>query len=629
MPTFRFVSVLAVLATALASAQSNPAPFVNQPLVPMSTTPGGSGFSLTVNGTGFISGSTVNWNGTPLPTTFVKASQLTATVTAADIAMAQTAWITVVNPAPGGGKSNVAFFQVTNPSAPPAFVNTSYNLPGAFGSAISADFNGDGKMDVAVSVSESATADAMLIYIGNGDGTLKSPVSYPLPQESYGFGVLAGDLNGDGKLDLVAGHSLFLGNGDGTFRSAIDLGIYLLTAGQVYAIGDFNGDGKLDLAGSTVFFSGSPVFVALGNGDGTFQPVTTIGSGCGDPLQMSAADFNNDGKLDLIFRGGVCVFLGNGDGTFQAPTGPFSGSTGYAGSPMTIADINGDGKQDIFFGGGQFALEGKGDGTFQAGSTPSPDCVLGSVAGDFNGDGHIDIAGNCLLLGNGDGTFNADTNTGLVPEDQAVAAGDFNGDGRLDLVTVCATCTGDQLSIFVQATPDFSVSAVSTSQTIMRGQTANYSLTVAPVNNFSQSVTFTCSGAPSGTTCTVTPTSVTLDGTKNSSVAVSISSTAMAGLLPLEPANQTHSAAFAIWTILGPAGLIVFLPIASEQHHGRRRVSRLGLLSLVCVGVAMFGCGGNSSNGTQPGTYTLTVTGTNSSGSTSLTHSVSLTLTVQ
>src|SRR5271170_6530350 len=98
-------SVLALFATP-ATAQ-NPVPFVNQPLVPSAVAPGGSGFTLTVNGTGFVSGSTINWNGTPLTTTFVTSSLLTASVPSSNIATASTASITVSSPSPGGGVSNV------------------------------------------------------------------------------------------------------------------------------------------------------------------------------------------------------------------------------------------------------------------------------------------------------------------------------------------------------------------------------------------------------------------------------------------------------------------------------------------------------------------------------------------
>jgi hypothetical protein len=109
----RYLWVFGVLASAMALAQSNPVPWVNQPLVPTVVLPGGPSFTLTVNGTGFVSGSAVQWDGTALPTTFVNVSQLTATVPASDIATARTASITVFNPSPGGGTSFVAFLEVS------------------------------------------------------------------------------------------------------------------------------------------------------------------------------------------------------------------------------------------------------------------------------------------------------------------------------------------------------------------------------------------------------------------------------------------------------------------------------------------------------------------------------------
>src|SRR5439155_23111954 len=100
---------------------ANPVPLINQPLVPDATAPGGPGFTLTVNGTGFVSGALVNWNGSPRATTFVSDSQLTASILASDIAIASTASVTVVNPSPGGGESNAAFFPVTSPTSSVSF----------------------------------------------------------------------------------------------------------------------------------------------------------------------------------------------------------------------------------------------------------------------------------------------------------------------------------------------------------------------------------------------------------------------------------------------------------------------------------------------------------------------------
>src|SRR5205814_5376244 len=91
---------------------ANPVPLISQPLVPDAIAPGGAEFTLTVNGTGFVSGSVVNWNGSARATSFVNSSQLTATILPADIATANTASVTALNPSSGGGTSNVVFFPV-------------------------------------------------------------------------------------------------------------------------------------------------------------------------------------------------------------------------------------------------------------------------------------------------------------------------------------------------------------------------------------------------------------------------------------------------------------------------------------------------------------------------------------
>lgn len=160
-------AVLLGLMSVLSYAQA-PVPFINQPLVPDATAPGGPQFTLTVNGTSFVSNSVVNWNSSPLATQFVSQSQLTATVPAADIATASTAWVTVVNPPPGGGTSNVEFFTVTaNTGNSVGFGLASSPAVGAFPQSVAVgDFNGDGKLDLAVANGGSNTVSVLL-----GDGT--------------------------------------------------------------------------------------------------------------------------------------------------------------------------------------------------------------------------------------------------------------------------------------------------------------------------------------------------------------------------------------------------------------------------------------------------------------------------
>jgi hypothetical protein len=140
-----------VLFAAALLGQSNPVPFVNQPLVPATVAPGSPTFTLTVNGTGFVSGSVVNWNASARATTFVNSSQLTAAILATDVAVAETGTVTVTSPAPGGGASNPVFLGVTNPFRQITFTSST------FGSAlqplwmIAADLNGDGKLDLVTS----------------------------------------------------------------------------------------------------------------------------------------------------------------------------------------------------------------------------------------------------------------------------------------------------------------------------------------------------------------------------------------------------------------------------------------------------------------------------------------------
>ncbi len=105
-------AVLLGLVSALSYAQA-PVPFVNQPLIPDATAPGRPQFTLTVNGTGFVSSSVVNWNGSARSTTFVNSSQLTASILASDVAKPGSGQVTVVNPSPGGGISNAIPFEVT------------------------------------------------------------------------------------------------------------------------------------------------------------------------------------------------------------------------------------------------------------------------------------------------------------------------------------------------------------------------------------------------------------------------------------------------------------------------------------------------------------------------------------
>ncbi|MFZ0817532.1 MAG: VCBS repeat-containing protein, partial [Candidatus Sulfotelmatobacter sp.] len=168
------------------------------------------------------------------------------------------------------------------------------------------DFNGDGKLDLAVSDNCPASgcgsnpSSTVSILLGNGDGTFQPPVSYAVGD--IPAGVVVGDFNGDGKLDLAVLTSDFvailLGNGDGTFQAAVDYG----TPGRSssVAVGDFNGDGKPDLVVTNGL--NSTVSVFLNSGAGTFPTRQDFATGFG-PTSVAVGDFNGDGKLDLATTG--------------------------------------------------------------------------------------------------------------------------------------------------------------------------------------------------------------------------------------------------------------------------------------------------------------------------------------
>jgi hypothetical protein len=291
-----------------ALAQTNPVPFVNQPVLPTSVAPGGAGFTLTVNGSGFVSGATVNWNGSPRATTFVSVTQLTAAILATDIANPTTAIITVTNPAPGGGISNYVYLSVTNPISAVAFARNDISIGpvgGGYGTEstaisniVSADFNGDGKLDIAAGVADGVQAlstfystPEICVYLGTGSVSFESPECYALPTQLFpenpGFAypcqALAADVDGDGKIDLLCnssnpfypnGITVFFGNGDGTFQTPGKATQYnsANTLEGIAGIGDFNHDGKLDL----VAVDYGATTLALGNGDGTFAAPVTI-----------------------------------------------------------------------------------------------------------------------------------------------------------------------------------------------------------------------------------------------------------------------------------------------------------------------------------------------------------------
>jgi hypothetical protein len=413
-----------VLSSALfAAAQNNPVPQVVGPPHPQAVPPGGADFTLKVYGANFVPGSVVNWNQQPRTTTYVSGHEVDATILSSDIASNTAGYITVTNPPPGGGLSSASWtlVEVHEPTAAVSPGRPTIKLQGG-STLLAADLTNNGILDLVVGGS------ILTVDLGNGSGTFDF-ASYATDSALEIFGnnnAAYGDFNGDGNLDLAyasiwgphdepyTGMSVSLGNGNGTFapdwKYTDSGGVYIseLTAG------DFNRDGKLDLAAGDC--CNTSIF--LGSGDGTFHLTTTYsGDGGGN---MVTGDFNGDGILDLLIFGsqGISLAFGNGDGTFQTPVIIATPEGGCAFGPgLQVSDFNGDGNLDIAFCASDTSigvLLGNGNGTFEKPTY----YYVGSggdysfAVGDFDSHGNTDLLISdydqhkiSILLGNGDGTF--------------------------------------------------------------------------------------------------------------------------------------------------------------------------------------------------------------------------------
>lgn len=508
------------------------------------------------------------------------------------------------------------------------------------------DFNRDGKLDLAVLNSGDASVGddgGVSLLLGNGDGTFQPARNVAIGKNCTSFA--GGDFDGDGNEDLALVRpgdptandygdvTIFFGNGDGTFRQGrvVAFGVNPSVSNQAVLAWDVDGDGRLDL----VVAHFNQFSVLLGNGNGTFQsPVEYPGfPGGASPTWLATVDLAGNGVKDLAVAGGLDLdlWLNNGDGTFSH--GAFFVDSGL----HAARDFNGDKKDDLVVnsisvkcvykckpgsGGGTDSsklLLGNGDGTFQA-AIGAP---FANGAGDFDGDGHLDLVGEGnsqvhVFPGNGDGTFQQLIAFAINPNETLYQVLDVNGDGAPDLVTIGSNSIG----LLVNVGTDFSISATALNPgTLSAGQSATSSLDLKLISHFDNPVSLICSvkpAQPGGPACSLSSNSVSFDAIGEASATLTISADSHAALLNSRPFSSL------LWL---PVAGFAFLGTGIGVGPSRRR-----RWMILLAGAALFlgiivqaACGGGTSGISKPTAYTVMVTA--SSGATQ--HSTTANLTVQ
>jgi len=529
----------------------------------------------------------------------------------------------------GFGDGTFQAAPVTNVVVPPG----SSNLGGAL-SIASGDFNGDGVPDFVVGQSSTAPGLGLVVFVTQSNGVPANGVVYAQGDAlSY---VAVGDINQDGKADIVASNSstgaaeVLLGNGDGTFQPPALIALPGITNGVVVA--DLNGDGWPDVA-----FAGKDpfVYVLLNDGRGSLVLAGTYPiSGAG--YKLVAADVNHDGKPDLCIAmtstSRVAILLGNGNGTFSAT--PDYDTTLPSPYGIVAGDLQKDGNLDLVItspSSGKLAVAINNGGGFfgapriyKASLSPQLNPSPGEVAlSDVNKDGNLDIvfanAGNSsvgVLVGNGAGNFYGPTEFPAGGGALAVAIADLNKDGWPDVVTADVHFSG--LSILYSAipsplAPDFTIAANPLHVQVTTGQTITTAVSLLSTNAFIGSVQLECQNLPTTLTCTFAPSALHLEKGAGASSQLTIAA--------------TRSTAALLGSGHGFMALAM-IPILGGMFFWRipRAINTAALLALVASLMLFSGCQGLAPAKISNQTYTITVKAVAWNGTS---HSVQMQVTVQ
>jgi hypothetical protein len=547
---------------------------------------------------------------------------------------------------------------------------------GAFNQIVTGDFNNDGYTDIAVA-NYADNSVSVILNDGTGNGTFEPAVIYTLPGGGNAQTIATADVNNDGFLDLVVTNYaspgavyVLLGQAQhpGTFAAAPPTTFPFNYPGNI-ALGDLDGDGKADLVvtidDATI---GTGLAVAKGIGDGTFQSAILFATTTLEdtdlklnrpyPGDVKIFDLNGDGKNDLVYSnasfgtkpdyGTVGVLYNTGTtpfapGMFYDPVEYAAGSVVYS---LALADVNNDGAKDVvmadnFYAGVTVMLNGSGSGSTVV-SSANPAIVgtsvsfTANVAATVRGitaiptgtvtflDGSTSL-GTATLSG-GVATFKT---TGLTVGTHSITA-QYGGDSNFHSST-------SKLLSEVVGKPDFSLSPSSASASITAGASATFKITSTPVFGYTGPIAFSATGCPSKATCTFSPASVMFAGAAGVPTTLTISTAAATTsfVTPFQPDSNPINPT--LWASLGGFGLFGLILAGSGKRPSRQMAIVLGMLVLMMT-ITFVGCGGGGSTSTTPpvastpgtpaGSYTVTVTATGT-GTAAATHTLNVTLVVQ
>ncbi len=354
------------------------------------------------------------------------------------------------------GLQDIAVTNQTTPGKVNVLPNTG---SGMFGSAVSfptggtnprslvaGDFNGDGRLDLVVANTGSGT---VALLRGSGTGLFRRPIAFAAGTNPWD--VAATDLNNDGALDLVLANN----NTSGTVTTLINNGIGAFSAGGTFNAGgnpraitvaDFDADGNADVAVANSSSSSAGVF--LGRGDGTLKPMVSYGVGA-EPYGVASGDFDADGTPDLavahhISPGVVSVLVGNGDGSLTFLD--YEVVADYA-VAVRVGDVTGDGRDDVVTVHESWAMlslltEPTGGNFLPPQYLVTQDDAVGLALADLDNDGTLDFAATTTsgsgvaVMLSSDPSYSSTVADTVVDVPRGLTTGDVDADGDLDLMTV-------------------------------------------------------------------------------------------------------------------------------------------------------------------------------------------------